>query len=165
VAKPPLRMSSCSLPRRGRRSTVGMFTTGISSRRSRKLGLRHFRIHDLRHTYRSLLIQAGASLAYVHVRDQLGHSLIQETVDLCGHLVPSANISWVDGLDSAETTEQSATPAQLGTAEGEGQPVEVIEQDGGPGRSRTADLRFRKPSLYPSELRGHANVTLSYHFS
>jgi hypothetical protein len=25
---------------------------------------------------------------------------------------------------------------------------------GGPGRSRTADLRFRKPSLYPSELRG-----------
>jgi hypothetical protein len=28
--------------------------------------------------------------------------------------------------------------------------------DGGPGRSRTADLRFRKPSLYPSELRGLA---------
>ena len=27
--------------------------------------------------------------------------------------------------------------------------------DGGPGRSRTADLRFRKPTLYPSELRGH----------
>jgi hypothetical protein len=25
---------------------------------------------------------------------------------------------------------------------------------GGPGRSRTADLRFRKPLLYPSELRG-----------
>jgi integrase len=43
-------------------------------------GLRHFRIHDLRHTYASLLIQAGASLAYV--RDQLGHSSIQVTVDL-----------------------------------------------------------------------------------
>ncbi len=27
-------------------------------------------------------------------------------------------------------------------------------RNGGPGRSRTADLRFRKPSLYPSELRG-----------
>ena len=45
-----------------------------------KAGLRHFRIHDLRHTYASLLIQAGASLAYV--RDQLGHSSIQVTVDL-----------------------------------------------------------------------------------
>ena len=31
---------------------------------------------------------------------------------------------------------------------------------GGPGRSRTADLRFRKPSLYPSELRGHAQGNL-----
>ena len=52
-----------------------------------KAGLRHFRVHDLRHTYASLLIQAGASLAYV--RDQLGHSSIQVTVDLYGHLAPS----------------------------------------------------------------------------
>jgi hypothetical protein len=29
-----------------------------------------------------------------------------------------------------------------------------VMKTGGPGRSRTADLRFRKPSLYPSELRG-----------
>src|SRR4051812_605079 len=27
--------------------------------------------------------------------------------------------------------------------------------DGGPGQSRTADQRFRKPLLYPSELQGH----------
>src|SRR5436309_8387927 len=26
---------------------------------------------------------------------------------------------------------------------------------GAPGRTRTCDARFRKPSLYPSELRGH----------
>jgi integrase len=45
-----------------------------------KAGLRQFRMHDLRHTYASLLIQAGASLAYV--RDQLGHSSIRVTVDL-----------------------------------------------------------------------------------
>jgi hypothetical protein len=30
-------------------------------------------------------------------------------------------------------------------------------ETGGPGRSRTADLRFRKPSLYPSELRGRVS--------
>jgi hypothetical protein len=29
------------------------------------------------------------------------------------------------------------------------------EGNGDPGRSRTCDLRFRKPSLYPSELQGH----------
>jgi integrase len=31
----------------------------------------------------------------------------------------------------------------------------LIERSGGPGQSRTADQRFRKPLLYPSELRGH----------
>ena len=39
-----------------------------------KAGLRHVRIHDLRHTYASLLIQQGESLAYI--RDQLGHHSI-----------------------------------------------------------------------------------------
>jgi hypothetical protein len=34
------------------------------------------------------------------------------------------------------------------------------EGAGGPGQSRTADLRFRKPLLYPSELRGHAWILL-----
>jgi hypothetical protein len=28
---------------------------------------------------------------------------------------------------------------------------------GGPGQSRTADQRFRKPLLYPSELQGHSS--------
>jgi hypothetical protein len=33
--------------------------------------------------------------------------------------------------------------------------AKIIEDNGGPGVSRTRDLRFRKPLLYPSELRGH----------
>ena len=61
-------------------------------------GLRCIRFHDLRHTYGSLHIQAGASLAYV--RDQMGHSLIQVTADTYGHLIPGANITFVDKLDS-----------------------------------------------------------------
>jgi hypothetical protein len=88
------------------------------------------------------LIQAGASLAYV--RDQLGHSSIQVTVDLYGHLVPSANVGWVDGLDSAEPEEQSATPTQQETEEESDESFEVIENYGSPGVSRTRDLRFRK---------------------
>src|SRR5580765_2237698 len=31
-------------------------------------------------------------------------------------------------------------------------------KSGDPGRSRTCDLRFRKPSLYPSELQGHSTI-------
>jgi len=62
-----------------------------------KAGLRIIRVHGLRHTYASLLIQNGASLAYV--RDQMGHARIQTTVDVYGHLVPGANKHEVDKLD------------------------------------------------------------------
>jgi len=59
--------------------------------------LRRVRFHDLRHTFASLLIQQGESLAYV--RDQLGHHSIQITVDTYGHLVPGGNRQAVDRLD------------------------------------------------------------------
>ena len=72
-----------------------------------KAGIRRVRFHDLRHTFASMLIQNGESLAYV--RDQLGHSSIQVTVDIYGHLVPGANRQAVDRLDLPQ---QSATPAQ-----------------------------------------------------
>ena len=63
----------------------------------RKAGLRQVRLHDLRHTFASLLIQNGAPLAYV--KDQLGHSSIQITVDTYGHLVPGGDRAEVDRLD------------------------------------------------------------------
>jgi integrase len=75
-----------------------------------KAGLRTFRFHDLRHTFGSLLIQDCASLAYV--RDQMGHSSIQITADVYGHLIPGADISWIDTLDGEQRQQQSATPAQ-----------------------------------------------------
>jgi integrase len=62
-----------------------------------KAGLREIRIHDLRHTYASLLIAQGESLAYV--RDQMGHHSIKVTVDTYGHLVPGGNKAAVDRLD------------------------------------------------------------------
>lgn len=62
-------------------------------------GLRRVRIHDLRHTYASLLIAQGESLAYI--KDQLGHHSIQITVDTYGHLIPGANKSAVDKLDDS----------------------------------------------------------------
>ncbi len=66
-----------------------------------KADLRQIRIHDLRHTYASLLLQQGESVVYV--KEQLGHSSIQLTVDTYGHLIPGANRAAVDRLDDAPT--------------------------------------------------------------
>ncbi len=71
--------------------------------------LRQVRIHDLRHTYASLLLQQGESIVYV--KEQLGHASIQITVDTYGHLMPGANRAAVDRLDDARV-QPSATQAQ-----------------------------------------------------
>src|SRR5207253_11273111 len=81
-----------------------------------KAGLRRIRLHDLRHTFGSLLIQNGASIVYV--KEQMGHSSIQVTVDTYGHLIPGANVSFVDSLDTTSepdkqtASQQNATQAQ-----------------------------------------------------
>jgi len=115
-------------------------------------GLRRVTFHALRHSYASLLIQAGANLAYV--KEQLGHSSIQVTVDTYGHLIPGANISWSDQLDMpavkssrATTSQQSATQAQPAVKERTMNESQLIEIVGGPARIRTLDQRIMSPLL------------------
>jgi integrase len=52
----------------------------------KKAELRAIRIHDLRHTFASILIAAGHNLKYI--QNQMGHSSIKVTMDLYGHLMP-----------------------------------------------------------------------------
>src|SRR5207253_1204020 len=100
-----------------------------------KAGLRKIRLHDLRHTFGSLLIQNGASLVYV--KEQMGHSSIQVTVDIYGHLIPGANVSFVDTLDGVPKKktrpQQNATPAQPTEEAVPADLLEDIENIGGGG--------------------------------
>jgi integrase len=77
----------------------------------RKAKLRKIRFHDLRHSYASWLIANKESLAYV--RDQLGHSSIQITVDLYGHLVPGENREAVNRLDAPQPAQQVVTVRKI----------------------------------------------------
>ena len=108
-------------------------------------GIRRVTFHALRHTFASLLIQQGASLAYV--KEQMGHSSIQVTVDIYGHLIPGGNIGWVDALDKETTPGQSATPAQPPTPRPSSVSPQLIEMIGGPSRTRTCDQRIMSPLL------------------
>lgn len=53
--------------------------------------------HALRHSFASLPLQNGESLTYV--KEQMGHSSINVTVDIYGHLVSGGNRQAVDKLD------------------------------------------------------------------
>jgi integrase len=69
--------------------------------------LRRVRFHDLRHSFASLLLQNGESLTYV--KEQMGHSSINVTVDIYGHLVPGGNRQAVDKLDDAAPAQAKKT--------------------------------------------------------
>ena len=51
----------------------------------RRAGLPHIRLHDLRHTHASLLLQAGTHPKVVQKR--LGHSSIRVTLDTYSHVM------------------------------------------------------------------------------
>ena len=54
--------------------------------------LRRIRLHALRHTYASQLIEQGAHPKYI--QEQLGHSSINVTMDTYGHLFPNRTEVW-----------------------------------------------------------------------
>jgi hypothetical protein len=111
-----------------------------------KAGLRRFRFHDLRHTFGSLLIQDGASLAYV--KEQMGHSSIQITVDTYGHLIPGADIAWVDRLDSKTTVHQSAPETHQHQNDADNEAVEVTEKIWLPPRDSNPDMLIQSQLSY-----------------
>jgi integrase len=76
----------------------------------RKAGLRDIRLHETRHTFASLLLTDGQSPVYV--KEQLGHSSIQMTVDIYGHLIPSSNRDAVNRLDETQPSATYPQPAE-----------------------------------------------------
>ena len=97
-----------------------------------KAGLSHRGLHWLRHTFASLLLQQGESLVYV--KEQMGHSSIQITVDTYGHLVPGGNRQAVDRLDDDGNNLETFAKLE------EEEQMQLIEKFGATRRSRTGDL-------------------------
>ena len=60
----------------------------------KRAGLRRVRLHDLRHSYASNLLQAGFPIQFVS--RQLGHASIRMTVDVYGHLLPGGYSEMLD---------------------------------------------------------------------
>jgi integrase len=64
-------------------------------------------MHQLRHTFATLLIAAGVHPKYIQA--QLGHASIQVTMDVYGHLFPGTFAKLVTALDDAAERNPGAT--------------------------------------------------------
>lgn len=65
-----------------------------------KAGIGHRRLHDIRHTFASLLLSRGAPLPYVSA--MLGHSSQQITLTRYSHYMPTENKGYVRLLTNEE---------------------------------------------------------------
>ena len=119
-------------------------------------GLPHHSPHDLRHTFASLLLQDGVSLA--HVQRMLGHSDARLTATLYGKWLPVENPGAVDRLDDAQPA-RPIPASELPPAQASGSRVvanarrprvrlpQVVGGVGGPRGARTRDLLIANQAL------------------
>lgn len=92
---------------RGNPLKSGTFTSGNFKPALRRAGLAEStRIHDLRHTAASLLINGGAPALLVQQR--LGHSSIKVTMDIYGHLFNDVDEAAAKALDEQMRRAQQA---------------------------------------------------------
>ena len=61
-------------------------------------GVKRIRIHDLRHSHASMLVELGFSP--LEIADRLGHEKIETTLNTYSHLYPNKQIKIADRLDS-----------------------------------------------------------------
>ena len=62
-----------------------------------RAGLPAIRLHDLRHTAATLLIESGVNIKSVQAA--LGHSTIAVTMDIYAHVTPAMQASVADAMD------------------------------------------------------------------
>ena len=68
----------------------------------RAAGLRHRGMHQLRHSFATILLAEGAPITYV--AQQLGHASPRITLEIYAHWIPTTDRSIVDRLDGLDAT-------------------------------------------------------------
>jgi integrase len=108
----------------------------------KKAGLRHIRVHDLRHTHATLMLSAG-----VHpkvVSERLGHASISITLDIYSHVLPGLQEAAAEKFDSIFSADVSknngAYVSKMLATDG------VVESE--PSGTRTQDHLIKSQMLY-----------------
>ncbi len=124
-----------------------------------RAGLPAFRLYDLRHTYASLLLAAGAPITYVSA--QLGHANPTTTLRFYAKWIPSKGRRWVEVLDAADVTAEAnfGTKMWNQTAPSVQVVAQAVEKLGEPSGIRTLDPLIKShPQGTPTEVDDELNL-------
>jgi Site-specific recombinase XerC len=91
----------------GRHLRACIESANISLERQKKEPIPYVRVHDLRHSHATLLIEAGENIKAVSSR--LGHSSIAETQKTYIHLFKGSDIRIVNTIENIQGTTKSTT--------------------------------------------------------
>ena len=69
---------------------------------TKKAGLPHIRVHDLRHSHASMLINMGISPKLI--QERLGHKSISTTLDVYSHFYKDRQADIIDALQDVNKT-------------------------------------------------------------
>ena len=76
----------------------------------KKSGIPHIRIHDLRHSHATLLINNGVNI--VAVSKRLGHASIEQTLKTYTHLLQSTDAQMMGEIEQLRNTENAENSAK-----------------------------------------------------
>ncbi len=86
------------------------WVTAQFSKLSRAAGLRHIRLHDLRHTWATVALEAGINPKVVS--EQLGHANVSITLDTYSHVIPALQADAVDRVAEAIYNAEDEGPSE-----------------------------------------------------
>ena len=75
------------------------------NRDAEQAGVEKIRVHDLRHSHASLLIDMGYNI--FAISERLGHEKVSTTMDIYGHLFPNRRTEMIKALDGLRTDNES----------------------------------------------------------
>ncbi len=75
-------------------------------RNADRAGLEPIRVHDLRHSHASLLIEMGVNI--VQISERLGHESVKTTLDTYVHLYPNKDAALADALNALRCSDHGA---------------------------------------------------------
>ena len=124
------------------------WVVGTAFRRTlKRAGLPAFQLYDLRHTYASLLLAAGAPITYVSA--QLGHANPTTTLRYYAKWIPSQGRRWVEVLDGTAWGADLEFGTKKWNQPGSAMRVvaQAIENIGEPSGTRTQDPLIKSQVL------------------